>query len=176
MKTLNALVATTILTGIVSMQSVMAADPNTNTPVQVPVQVLQNVIPKPETPHHNMMMSDAKRMVNGIKTYSFEKKDAAVKTIKEALADIDSRITKVENEIDEKKVKWDKKMASEKVSGLASLKKERDGIDSKYEILKKSTKNEWDAAKNDLVSGYNKLEDSLEKLKMRKTTNKKKGK
>lgn len=96
-----------------------------------------------------------------IKNYSVEQRDEALKNAKSLLAEADSRIEQLENDMSRN---WDKMNASARKQAqdtMRTLRRQRQDLSQSYGELKRSSANAWDEVKSGFSRSYDALHDSF---------------
>jgi chromosome segregation ATPase len=100
-----------------------------------------------------------------IKDYTAEQRDEAVKNAKAAMDDLDSRIDRMETQLDEKWGEMDHAARQQARSTLTELRKQRDEVAEWYGGLKHSSTKAWEDVKKGFVNSFQALGDAFEKAK-----------
>jgi chromosome segregation ATPase len=95
--------------------------------------------------------------VEAIKKYSIEKKDNAVSEVKVALKNLDARIDRLQNRIENKWDEMDQASRDKAKATMQALRKKRNKLSEWYGGMKHSSANAWADVKNGFVKGYEAL-------------------
>jgi len=116
----------------------------------------------PSTSAEDVKKETAEAM-QAIKKYSYDQRDKAVKEMKAAMDNLDTRIDNMQSRMEEN---WDKmsQASREKASKtLKTLRKKRNDLSEWYGGLKHSSAKAWNHVKDGFASGYESLAESFEK-------------
>ncbi|HEX4985102.1 MAG TPA: hypothetical protein VFV71_03415 [Burkholderiales bacterium] len=98
-----------------------------------------------------------------IKDYSVERRDEALKSAKQVLADADERIDRFEADVNRK---WDRMSASARRQAqetLRTMRRQRQDLSESYGELKRSSSGAWEEVKGGFAKSYGALRDSFSK-------------
>ena len=106
---------------------------------------------------------EVKEAVETIQSYSGDQRDEALKKVREALDDLDTRIENLETRMDNKWEQMDQAAREKAESTLKSLRKKRNELAEWYGGMQHSSAKAWEHVKKGFLKSYEALSNAYEK-------------
>ncbi|RXJ83326.1 hypothetical protein [Arcobacter sp. CECT 8985] len=107
--------------------------------------------------------NDTKELFKSIGNYTVDKKDQALKRVKNSLDKLDENLDSLESKVDNQWDKMSKTVQKKTRQNLRSLRKQRNQVAQWYGSMKSSTADAWESTKKGFSKAYGKLEETWEK-------------
>ena len=101
--------------------------------------------------------------LQAIANYTADQRDEAIKRAKEILNDLDTRINRLESELNRNWDRMDQAARTKAQQTLAALRKHRTEVAEWYGGLKHSSSKAWEDVKAGFLKSYHELRDAFEK-------------
>ena len=96
-----------------------------------------------------------------LKHYTLQQRDEAMSTAQEKMAELDVRMDKLENTLDEHWQEMSAAVQERERGTLKSLHRERQDVAEWYEGMRHSSADAWDDVKKGFAQSYDRLEDAF---------------
>jgi hypothetical protein len=99
----------------------------------------------------------------GIKNYSFDQRDRTIVKAKAGLADLGTRIDRMESPLNREWDRMDQSAREATIATLTALRKQRNEVAEWYGGLKHSSRNAWEDVKKGFLKSYQELRDAFDR-------------
>jgi TolA-binding protein len=106
---------------------------------------------------------ETKEALQAIKSYSFEQRDKAVKEVKAVLNDLDGRIDRMQNRVEQKWSEMDRSSQEQLRKTLKTLREKRNQLSEWYGGLQQSSSGAWNHVKEGFIEGYDSVASAFDK-------------
>jgi hypothetical protein len=99
----------------------------------------------------------------GIKNYSFDQRDKTIVKAKAGLADLGTRIDRMESPLNREWDRMDQSAREATIATLTALRKHRNEVAEWYGGLKHSSRNAWEDVKKGFLKSYQELRNAFDR-------------
>lgn len=121
-------------------------------------------VPNVKTPDPDKVATQMEDTLEEIQAFTVEQKNDAMRTARHTLDELDQQITLLQSEIDSRWQDLSQQARLDKQSAMATLKKQRAELESRYQALQQASADNWETAKKKFSRGWEAVKQSWQAL------------